>query len=500
MSKFFRFVSTRGKSSTSNFRDVIQTGYCEDGGIYLPETLPFLDKEKLQSWSQHSFSEICFEILKLFCADCKEDGIPHDVLREICESAHSGFGHKDIIPVIPLEDNISIAEMYHGMTHAFKDLALQVVGRLLEYCVAQKPEKKFSNCAICTTGDTGNDRLKLCRLSILKKKKFFPGPAAIAALRQRKGINMVVFYPLYPAISRVQELQMISVKDENIKIIGTKIDADSNDEVIKNVFIDAKAREEYQLSTINSINFARIAIAIAHYFFCYLRVEPACENDVVFSVPSGSFGNSTAALIARKMGCPAKKIIFCNNHNDPTYRLVTSGKFSLKSCVSTVAPAIDCVNPYNLERVLYYCFDDKHLMLELMAKGDFELPETAHQRLREIFDPHVCQDEEILAIMKDVWSKHRYLVDPHTACAVYAARKSEFKRERIICLSTAHPYKFKDVVKKATSVDPFIPFGLKFMRGMDLEHVDYSKFNVEKCEGTIAQVEQVFRRILKETN
>jgi threonine synthase len=244
------FVSTRGSSSAS-FSQMIFTGFCEDGGILLPKTLKTYSKDQLWSFRDLTFSELCFEVLRHYC-----DDMPEEDLRLVVLGSHDSFGHSDVISVVPLESGVSIAELFFGPTHAFKDLAMQVLGRLVSFVLAK--QNRHARCVVSTTGDTG--------------------PASIAALKGKKNVDIFVLFPLFPAISRTQEMQMIASEDSNVHVIGTKSSADDNDEAMRQLF--KSAPKDVGLTTMNSINCARLLCGVAQFIFCYLKVAKSMDDQV----------------------------------------------------------------------------------------------------------------------------------------------------------------------------------------------------------------------------
>lgn len=245
------FVSTRGISKAS-FSEMIFTGFCEDGGILLPARLKTYSRDELWRMRDFTFSECVFEVLRHYCDDIAESD-----LLEIVLGSHASFGHADVISVVPLGDRVSIAELFHGPTHAFKDLAMQVVGRLVSFVLSR--QNRHARCVISTTGDTG--------------------PAAISALKGKPNVDVFVLFPLFPSISRTQEMQMISVADQNVHVIGTMSSADDNDEAMRQLF--KSESKQTGLTTMNSINCARVLCGVAQFIFCFLRVARSKDDEVL---------------------------------------------------------------------------------------------------------------------------------------------------------------------------------------------------------------------------
>jgi threonine synthase len=465
------FVSTRGVS-TASFVEMVQTGFCADGGILLPREVHVFGERELWELKEATFGEVCYAVLSKYCP---ESEIPAAELRELVVKAHAGFGHADVISVVPCQDGVSVAELFHGPTHAFKDLAMCVVARLLSY--ALKKEGKRATCLISTTGDTG--------------------PSAISALRQTSNVEVAVLYPLWPAISRIQEQQMISVRDANVHVVGTRTSADENDEAMRKLFSDQELVTQHGLTTINSINCCRILCSVAHFVFLYLRIAQTPSDKVVFAIPSGALGNSTACVLAKLSGVPIEKILACNNHNDVMHRLLRDGEYEERALMPSLAPATDAQSPYNLERILYMLDSARTVEWMTVVQRDrrWTMPAEPLAKLRGWMCSVSVSDAQIEATIAETWQRSRYLLCPHTACGVYGAQQFKFK-SHVVCLATAHPAKFRETVKQVTQVDPPLPFGLRFCRGVDFDKIDYADYNVvvseeKTVDGLVALVKRV---------
>ena len=472
------FVSTNGKSRHT-FSEMLFTGYCEDGGILMPESIPALGD--LDRFRELTFGELAFEIVKLYCP---EEEIPHETLRSLIVDAHKRFGHADVVTVVPTADNgLAVAELFHGPSHAFKDIAMQVMGPLLNYIVERRKERAI--CVISTTGDTG--------------------PSVIEALKDLPRISVIVMYPKTEprSVSSTQELQMISTTAKNVRILATATCADDNDEAMLALFADAELRKSKSLTTINSINFGRLLVGIAQFVFLYLRVAKGKEQ-ITFSIPSGSFGNATACFVTQKMGLNIR-ILVVNNANHVTDTVIRTGVYAPESTViNTVAPAIDCQTPYNFQRVLFLLNRDKcaDWCLQMRKEKRLELPEEDLKNLQAVFSSSYATDVNISETIERVWNESRYLVDPHTAVAIYGAKQHlesslSASSNFIVALSTAHPAKFSHLVEKCVGFKPPLPFGLRFIRDLPTDW-KYSDFAVLRypAENNVASVEKALRDIV----
>jgi threonine synthase len=392
------------------FEDVLLEGLARDGGLYVPEAIG-----KLPGELPSSYVDVAATVT----------GLDAGTLAE----AYSTFDHPDICPVVQLDDTLWVQELWHGPTLAFKDVALQLVGRLMDTELERRGERR--TIIVATSGDTGS--------------------AAIAACVGRANLDVVVLHPA-GRVSDVQRKQMTTVDEPNVHNVAIEGTFDDCQDLVKAMFADEAFRDQMQLGAMNSINWGRIVAQITYYVTAQLAVGHPCT----FAVPTGNFGNVLAGWYARKMGTPIERFIIGSNSNDILARWVTDGSLVSGDVVPTWSPSMDIQVSSNLERLLFELLDrdgarTAELMMRFREIGSVEAPrDTAFAAGR-------IDDRETLDVIRDVYERYDYLIDPHTAVGIGAARKVGRDDERIVCLSTAHPAKFPEPVRKATGIEPPVP-------------------------------------------
>ncbi len=434
-----KYKSTRGKVSGVSFKDAVMMGLAEDGGLLIPEEIPKLTSNDLERLSNLNYSNLAFEILSYYI-----DDIPKDDLRKLIESSYKVFRDSEVIPLKHF-DNYHIAEIFHGPTFAFKDIALQFLGNLFEYILTERNDKL--NIIGATSGDTGS--------------------AAIHGVKGRKNINICILHPK-GRVSPVQELQMTTVEEENVFNLAIKGNFDDCQAIVKSIFNDLDIKKELKLGAVNSINWARVLAQIVYYFHSYFKVTKISSNPVNIVVPTGNFGNIFAGWIAKQMGLPIKKLILATNENNILTRFIKNGDYSLKEVVQTYSPSMDIQLASNFERYLYYLLGESsenvvNLMEELKNTGKIDFSESLIEKVQEEFDTFSTSNENTVNVIRSFYETYEYILDPHTACGVFAAEhfKNLYSDYEFICLSTAHPAKFGDVVEKAIGRPPEIPDAIK---------------------------------------
>ncbi|WP_372758314.1 threonine synthase, partial [Litorivivens sp.] len=321
-----KYISTRGKAPALNFEDVLLTGLAPDGGLYVPEKLPTYSAEQIAAWSKLSYAELAFEIVKPFVDDC----IPQEDLRAIVNDSYSDFRHGAIAPLVQIDQNEWVLELFQGPTLAFKDFALQMLGRLLDYVLERKNQKVVVMGA--TSGDTGS--------------------AAIQGCKRCKNLDIFILHP-YQRVSEVQRRQMTTVAGDNIHNIALKGHFDHCQAMVKASFADQSFLPEgRQLVAVNSINWARIMAQIVYYFYAGLALG-APGRKVSFSVPTGNFGDIYAGYLAKQMGLPIDQLVIATNCNDILHRFVSNNRFEKQELQHTLSPSMDIVISSNFERMLF---------------------------------------------------------------------------------------------------------------------------------------------------
>jgi threonine synthase len=410
-------------------------GLAADGGLYVPDSIPQFTPPDLLEMAKMSYTELALRVMQPFIGDA----IPEEDLKALIENAYHGFRHEAIAPLVQLEHDEFLLELFHGPTLAFKDFALQFLGRVLEYFLQQNNEKITVIGA--TSGDTGS--------------------AAIEGCRGRANMNIFILHPK-GRVSGVQRRQMTTVADDNVFNIAVEDSFDGCQNIVKTLFADEDFRRKQKLTAVNSINWARILAQVVYYFYAALALG-APSKRVKFCVPTGNFGDIYAGYIASRMGLPVEKLVIATNSNDILARCLENGVYSKGTVTPTVSPSMDIQVSSNFERVLFDVYERDggaiaRLMQEFREKGKFELLSTPLARLRSLFSAGSASEKETLATIAAVHAKDGMLIDPHTAVGVTVARKLHAGSDvPTVILATAHPAKFPDVVKKATSVYPQLP-------------------------------------------
>jgi threonine synthase len=431
------YLSTRDKSLNFNFRDIFLRGLAPDGGLFLPSEIRSYNKSELKDLSKLSYSDLAVEILFNFCSD----DLSKDELGSLIQDAYKNFEVKEVVKIKKI-GNINLLELYHGPTLAFKDIAMQVIGNM--YDQLKVAEKKTVNVVVATSGDTGS--------------------AAIAALNNRKNINLFVLHP-HNKISNVQRKIMTTIGSNNIFNIAIEGSFDDCQRIVKDLFNENDFREKINMSGVNSINWARIICQIVYYFYAYFFLG---KEKISFSVPTGNFGDVYAGYVAKKMGLPIDKLIVATNENDILQRVINTGEYKPDEVKPSLSPSMDIQVSSNFERLLFYILnkDDQKvgsLMKSLKDKGSFKLSKEEINEIKKDFKAEKISDSETLSIIQEVYKKEKFIIDPHTATAFGAINKIRELKD-IVALGTAHPYKFLETVKKATGENVEAPQQLeKFM-------------------------------------
>jgi len=426
-----RYISTRGYSEPRSFNEAALEGLARDGGLLVPEVIPDLSNQ-LDRLKKLSYQELALQIFLPYV-----DGeIENEVLREMIDISYQSFTDRRIAPLHHTE-RISILELFHGPTLAFKDVALQFLGTLFEKLL--KSVDYGLNIVGATSGDTGS--------------------AAIQGVRGKAGISIFMLHPK-GKVSPIQEKQMTTVLDKNVVNIAIQGTFDDAQQIVKSIFNDLDFKDRYALGAVNSINWVRVMAQIVYYFYAAFRFWEAYPNEqLVFSVPTGNFGDIYAGYLALKMGLPIEKLILATNENDILYRTLTTGRYQIREVSATISPSMDIQISSNFERFLYDLAGGNtenvlELMQELKSRGEFRLSSQQLSEAQKVFYPARIDTEKTLATIRDYYRKG-YTVDPHTAVGIAAAEQSPFTRA--ICLATAHPAKFNEAVIQATGAEPEVP-------------------------------------------
>jgi threonine synthase len=435
-----KYVSTRGSAPELSFEEVLLTGLAADGGLYVPKDVPHFSLEEIESWRDLPYTELAHKVIYPFV----EGSVDPDALRDMIEQAYSVFGHKAIAPLQQLDHNEYVLELFHGPTLAFKDFALQLLGRLLDYVLERRNEKVVIMGA--TSGDTGS--------------------AAIEGTKACKNVDIFILHP-HGKVSDVQRRQMTTVQGDNIHNIAIEGNFDQAQDMVKASFRDQQfLRGERKLVAVNSINWARIMAQIVYYFYASLNLGGPLRS-MAFSVPTGNFGDIFAGYMARKMGLPIEQLVIATNSNDVLHRLMSSNLYEVKPLHHTITPSMDIAVSSNFERLLFDLYDhngeEMSALMEQMNQREHsvELDADRLARARQVFDSHAVDEATTVSTIQAVYNETGYLLDPHTAIGVEAARQTRRNAGiPMITLGTAHPVKFEQAIQQAGFPTPELPHHL----------------------------------------
>jgi len=424
------FESTRGKAPKIGLVDAALSGLAPDGGLYVPCAFPAFSRAKIESLKGADFLTVATAVLTPFF----EDVMDHGEVAALVKGGFSRFSHPDIVPIKDVAPNILMMELFHGPTLAFKDVALQVFGRLLDKLLERRDQRVTIIGA--TSGDTGS-----------------------AAIHAVKGSAHARIFMLHPVgrVSDIQRRQMTSVLDENVVNIAVEGSFDDAQAIVKNLLSDPALRAE-GLTTVNSINWVRVMVQVAYHAYAALT-----HPNVDMVVPSGNFGNAYAGHVARKMGFPVGRIVIATNENDILVRALQKGDYSRGTLHATTSPAMDIQVASNFERLLFELLDHdatalQALMDQLDQTGGFQLYEDVLAKAAPLFATYMTDEAACADEMRRTYQETGMLVDPHTAVGLHAARAWQAENGGTsMVLSTAHPSKFPDVVEAATGVHPDLP-------------------------------------------
>ena len=447
-----QYVSTKGTAPPVSFDQAVLEGFAPDGGLYVPKRIPKIPVSTLKNWKGLDYPALAFEILSLFIHDTV---IPRDDLKRLIDKSFEPFEHPELMPLVPLvsDENsghtIYSMELFHGPTQSFKDIAMGFLMNTVDYLLERRNSRL--SIILATTGDTG--------------------PAAAFAANGKSCIDC---WPLYPEgmISREQERQMTTLAAPNIHPVSVRNCPDGGDDldlVVAKMFATPGQKEALNLSSVNSINWCRVMAQSVHYVYGYLKVCDTVGDPVHFCVPSGAFGNMFAGFLAREMGAPISCFICANNTNQTLHQVFSTGVFKKEDLCPTLSSAIDIVVPYNFWRFLYFIGgeDGKKLagwMTDFETQGEVRFDRQMHARIRQGYTSCSVSDKLTLETIRHFWNHQGYLLDPHGAVAVAAALETAREGgidsgagQPLVCLTTAHPAKFPDVIKKALNAENGLP-------------------------------------------
>lgn len=430
-----KYVSTRGQAPTLSFDDTLLSGLARDGGLYVPEEWPVFSTKEIGALKGLSYAEMAIQIIRPFTSGVIEDGD----LATLVNQSYAEFDDPAVAPLKQLGDGEWLMELFHGPTLAFKDYAMQFLGRVFDHVLRKRGERVTIVGA--TSGDTGS--------------------AAIESCRGRDTIEIFILHP-EGRVSEVQRRQMTTVCDDNVHNIAIKGTFDDCQNMVKGMFNDTEFRDHCKLSAVNSINWARVMAQIVYYFYGALQLS-APENPVSFSVPTGNFGNVFAGYGAKRMGLNIEKLIIGSNSNDILSRFFEDGRMLTTGVRPTISPSMDIQISSNFERLLFELYGRDGDITQTMMKtfsdtGLFEVGQGQLEQAQSLFSAQRFSDDETLAIMKQILIENKELLDPHSAIGVAAGRDKRINSGAPhISLATAHPAKFPDAVRQACGQQPVLP-------------------------------------------
>ena len=429
-----RYISTRGSAPVLSFEEAMLTGLARDGGLYVPETIPQMSHDDIAALAGKSYEEIAFAVMRPFIGDTFTD----TEFRDIIAKAYANFGHSARAPLVQLDNNHFLLELFHGPTLAFKDFAMQLIGQLFQVALSRRKDRVTIVGA--TSGDTGS--------------------AAIEAFRGLDAVDVFILFP-HGRVSDVQRRQMTTPSESNVHALAMDGHFDDCQSRLKDMFNDFEFRDGVKLAGVNSINWARVLAQVVYYFSSAVQLG-APHRKVSFTVPTGNFGDIFAGYIAKRMGLPIDRLVVATNQNDILHRCLTTGEYRMDTVVPSISPSMDIQISSNFERALFDAYDRDGaavaaLMDELKTKGGFTLSQGVLDNLRAQFDSGRVSEQETSTEITHSFATRAELLCPHSAIGVRVADAQRDPNVPMITLATAHPAKFPDAVQAATGERPELP-------------------------------------------
>ncbi len=455
-----KYISTRGAAPALDFEETMLTGLARDGGLYVPESWPQMSHADIAALAGLSYEEVAYRVMRPYVGGAFSD---HE-FREIIELAYSGFDHAARCPLVQIGPNEWVLELHHGPTLAFKDVAMQLIGRMFDAALTRRGRR--ATIVGATSGDTGS--------------------AAIEAFRGLDAVDVFILFP-EGRVSEVQRRQMTTPSEANVHALAVRGDFDACQALVKDMFNDFAFRDRVGLAAVNSINWARVLAQAVYYFTAAVSLG-APHRKVSFSVPTGNFGDVFAGYVAKRMGLPIDRLVVATNRNDILHRTLETGHYRMEGVRPTISPSMDIQVSSNFERLLFDLYDREgpavtQLMDDLRGGGEFELSQGALSKLRAEFDSGRCDEEETAATIAGVHEVTGLVLDPHTAVGVKAATEARGDPATpMVVLGTAHAAKFPDAVERACGVHPALPPRLAdlYERSERMEIVDDDLVAVEE--------------------
>ena len=420
------YKSTRGNSPEVPFSQVLLGGLAPDGGLYMPERFPQFTKEEINSWSDLEFHQLASNILFPF-VDGEIDKV---TFSKLVEEAYETFDSDNVVELKEISGNRWVLELFHGPTLAFKDVAMQLLGSLLNHFAQERGEKIVVLGA--TSGDTG--------------------AAAISACSRHENVEVYILYP-HGKVTDFQRKQMTTTQSENVFPMAIETDFDGCQDIVKQMFLDDDLKnKKVRFIAANSINWARCMTQSVYFFWTYLRLNQL-QDELTFSIPSGNFGHAYAGWTAKEMGLPIKRLLIATNTNDVLHKAFSLNNYEKSEVIQTLAPSMDISVASNFERLLYNLYDNNSSMLaaamSAFPEQSISIPKDKQDLMSNFFKSHKSDDEEILEQIERTYDAIGYMLDPHTATGVKAGNHLSPDDEPVVVMGTAHPAKFSEAIEKA---------------------------------------------------
>jgi len=463
-----KYISTRGQAPELTFRQALLVGLADDGGLYVPQSWPTFTPDEIASFRAKPYAHVAFEVMRRFV----DGDIPDPDLKAMIDEAYTTFHHPAVTPLVQTGANEWLLELFHGPTMAFKDVAMQILARLMDY-VLQENNQTLTIVG-ATSGDTGG--------------------AALAAFAGRENIDIFFMFPK-GRVSPVQQRQMTTLRAANTHAIAIDGSFDDCQNMVKAMFANHGFRDSVRLSAVNSINWGRIMAQVVYYFTAATSLG-APDRAVSFTVPTGNFGDIYAGYVARQMGLPIERLIIATNENDILNRALGSGRYEMRGVKPTITPSMDIQISSNFERLLFdACGRDtqavRAMMDSLRQSGSYALPENVRAFISAGFDVGTATEIQTMQMMKSTNADGGNIIDPHTAVALHVARAQMSGQSPMVVLSTAHPAKFPATVEKATGINPALPAWVgDLMKG----HEDFASLPNDQSDVQTHILSQLKRR------
>lgn len=453
----------RGAGPVLGFCDALLTGLARDGGLYVPKEWPSFSRKDIRGLRGKSYQDIALAVLAPFVGG----EIEHDDLKRMIDEAYGTFRHPAIAPLVQSGPNSFILELFHGTTLAFKDVAMQLLARLMDHALAARGER--ATIVGATSGDTGG--------------------AAIDAFGGRDRTDVFILFP-HGKVSPVQQRQMTTTKHANVHAIAVNGTFDDCQDLVKAMFNDTPFRDGMQLAGVNSINWARIMAQIVYYFTAAISLGGP-DRKISFTVPTGNFGDIFAGYAAKRMGLPISRLVVATNENDILARTLKTGRYEMKGVKPTTSPSMDIQISSNFERLLFEAYDRdpekvRGAMAGLKQSGAFEIEKKALAAISRDFRAGRVSEAQVAKTIKTTLAETGYLLDPHTAIGVFTAKKFEKTSAPMVTLATAHPAKFPLAVESACGINPALPSWLADLMQRE-ERFSVLDADIKTVEAFIAQ-------------